>query len=393
MHKFTIEEYQTFIKIIEEEFGLYWLKKKVKQANDRGIWGKHPIPKYWKEAIDTLEEFNNTGVLNINQGLIALSTFAYHLCKSRLLPNYDIAIRPRLKKPEFSKVQYEVYVGGLCVRAGYQVEFIALPTTSGKRIADLKLLTKEGEIYLEATRKDDYNNANNDNQMWGTIWRTIANLQSKLKANHEVFIFPVGEAISQKHIGNILETLECNILNDKEGIWLNLEGNYGLALRKLPKPSRNEGQGLGVFIPAEMNPGFAFVTIGEDKKGRKYAENYNRVALYSINSHKLSSVLNTFNKKRQRKQIPTNGIGIIYINLDVSQVLDSDVITYLEFLKKLLETKFTVNANTRIGAIVLTTGPQFIESKVDGKPFITAHRRRMVIRNTFGLLPDDFVVP
>ena len=391
MHKFSIEEYRTYIEIIENEFGTKWLTKKIRQADKSGRWSRHPIPKYWKTAKDTLNDFENSGVLQVNRDLIALSAFGYHLDKVRPLPNYETTIRPRLKK-EFTKVEFEIYVGALCVRSGYQTEFIPLSTKQKGRSADIKLLTDEKEFFIEATRKDDYNiQGINNEEIWVNLWHQVADLQAKLRAGHEVLVFPIGMKIGQEHIENILEELKYKILNDIEGIWVNVEHGYGLSIRKLPQPPRSENP--AVFLPAGMNPGFAHITIAENEQGQKYATNYNRVAMYSIHSHKLSSVLNTFNVKRQRKQIPDENSGIIYINLDVSQVSNVDVQVYLDFVSTLLKTKLTKNTNTRIGAVVLVTSPLFIETNVDGNPFITLSRASKVIHNPFGSLPEDFIVP
>src|SRR3972149_5421950 len=167
MHRATPENYLTAIKIIEEEFGLKWLQKKVKTASRRGYWGGHPIPKYWKEAKDALKEFASTGELRISRNLVALLKLAYELRQVRLLPNYQIAIRPKLKGNEFFKTQYEVYVGALSVRTGYHTEFISSSTAQGERTADLKLLAEGHKVYVECVQKDPYQpQKTRDNSLW-----------------------------------------------------------------------------------------------------------------------------------------------------------------------------------------------------------------------------------
>jgi hypothetical protein len=392
MHEFTIEEYRKFKRIVEDEFGLKWLTKKTKEATTQGKWGKHPIPKFWKTTKDTLEGFDHTGVLNVSKDLIAMSAFAHDLSKVRSLPNYETSIKTRLKSAEFFKVQQEVYVASRCVRSNCVTEFVPRSDISGVKTSDLKLLTQWGDIYIEVTKRDAYHSdVSGSGETWDNMWQQISQVQIETKANHEVFIFTMGAEIQTKDFAHILNIIKHNIINNDEDIWLSLDKSCGVLVRKLPPPPHEER--MSAFLPAHMNPGFAFITIGEDNQGKKYSASYNRMTLISLHSHKINSVLNTFNTKRQRKQIPEESIGLIYLHLDMDQVEDYRVPIYLELVGALLQTKFTPRDNMRIGAIVLTTGPTFIETEVKGRPFITARRHLKEIRNPFGSLPGDFVIP
>jgi hypothetical protein len=314
MHEFTIEEYREFKKVVEDEFGLKWLTRKVEEATTKGRWGEHPIPRCWKVTKDSLEGFDHTGVLNVSKDLIAMSAFAYNLSKVRSLPNYETSIKTKLKSPEFFKIQQEVYVASLCVRSNYATEFVPRSAISGVRSSDLKLLTQWGDIHIEITKKDTYlSDISGSDKNWDSIWQQISQVQIETKANHEIFVFTMGTEIQTKDLADILNIIKRNIINNDENIWLSIDKSYGVLVRKLaPSPHK---EGLSVFLPAHMNPGFAFITIGEDDQGKKYSASYNRMTLISLHSHKISGVLNTFNTKRQRKQLPKESIGLIYLHL------------------------------------------------------------------------------
>jgi predicted nucleic-acid-binding Zn-ribbon protein len=340
-------------------------------------------------AIDLCPVFR---ILNVGQDLIAISAFAFDLSRVRSLANYETAIKPRLKSPAFFKVQHEIYVASRCARSNYHSEFIQPSSSHGQRTSDLKLSTQWGDIYVEGTKKARYHSDDSGRgESWQSVWQLMAQVLSETGANHEVFIFTLGTEIFREdviHLGNIVRE---NISSGDERVRLLLDRSCGVLVRRLPPMPCQER--LSVFLPAHMNPGFAFVNIGVDEQGAKQITSYNRIGLISINSHRISSVINTFNSKRQRKQIPDDSIGLIYIDVDIDQAKSNLVPVYLELIGAVLETKLSSGGNSRIGAVVLTAGPVFIESIVDDKPFITLRRHLKDVRNPSGSLPDGFVIP
>jgi hypothetical protein len=388
-HKATIEDYLTGVKVVEEEFGLKWLQRKAKATNGSGLRGQHPIPKDWKDAKEALEVFVNTRSLRVNRGLIALSSFAHDLRLGRSLPNYEIVIRPKLKKwKEFSKTQYEVYIGALCVQSGYYPQFIPPSTIAGERTADLKFLAQGLEVYVECVRKNAYLPRAIDFALWKSLSENLLALQRELAASHEIIVIALG-ALEERSFPGIIRIVRQNILHGSEGIWVNREMGFGTAIHKLP-PSA-PGESVGVIIPAGQNPAVAEATIAKDNQGRLYAKDPKRVALYVINSHKLSSIVQSFNDSRG--QIPEGGIGLVYIDLDVAYVVETDVAAYLEIVTAALKTCFTSGTNTRIGAVAVTTAPLFIESGQDDNRTITLRRHVKLVRNPYRSLPDEVVVP
>ena len=122
----------------------------------------------------------------------------------------------------------------------------------------------------------------------------------------------------------------------------------------------------------------------------------NRVVLYSIGSHELSSVIAAFN--RARGQLPADAVGLIYIDADLSQVRAGDEVVYFDLLAKSIETLFTPTRNTRVGAVVLTAGPLFVpaspQSDLGGSTMVLGPLWPVgIIRNPFADIPTDFTIP
>jgi hypothetical protein len=215
----------------------------------------------------------------------------------------------------------------------------------------------------------------------------------QLGASHHVNVVGLGE-FQEKWIPVIIHETKQFISAGNEGIWIGKKVGCALSVRRLNLPPTPFEDGLPIPTDRGPDPVFVFGTVGTDKEGRKILTNTNRIDLNFIDSHRLSSVLNTFAGKRQRKQISEDMPGILYIDLDVSHVHQDDgVDTYLGLIAEALNACFAPTANTRIGAVVLSTGPIFQETMEQSGPFVNRRIRLKVIRNPFAQLPPGFIVP
>ena len=404
MYRATLEDYLTATTIIEEEFGLQWLDRRANTPKRPDQAGWHPIPSEWKEAKDILSMAEQTGIIQPTKAFISLMSFANDLRRARSLPNYKKAIQPRLKNwREFLKVQYEVYTASLCVRSGHDPVFIPPSTASGERTPDLKLQADGDEVYVECVRRDSYQiEQMAGDELWETLRLKMSALLDEISASHEVIVIAIS-AIDENVIPHILQDVKRRVSAGEEGISVHQEAGYGLSIRPLPESPPEEGyaliyhqrqypdQEMQLFIPAGMAPVFVFGKIVQDANGRKSFKNVNRIALYKIDSHRLRSVINTFNNKR--KQIPPNGLGIICLDVDARHVKNEMIPLYLDIVSTLLKTYFLPQTNTTIGAVILTAMPVFIETFEDGSPFIILHRPMMIVRNPYVTLPEEFLIP
>jgi len=389
----TFEDYCVGLQVVEEEFGLDWLRRRSMNSKAPDSPGWHPIPTDWKLVIDAFEKAEKTGTLGASRALIRITDLGHQLRLTRVLPQYDVAIRPRLTiANDFSKLEYEIYVASLCVKTGYDTDFIPQSIVPGERTSDLKIRFNDREIFAECVRKESYKMRDPlDNSVFDQLWKQMSSEMEQLGASHHVNVVGLGD-FQEKWIPVIIHETKQFISASKEGIWIDKKVGCALSVRRLNLPSTPFEEGL--FIPPDRGPDpvFVFGTVATDRDGRKILTNKNRIELNFIDSYKLSSVLNTFAGKRQRKQIDSP--GILYMDLDVSHVYQEDgVSTYLGLIAEALNRCFTPTANTRIGAVVLSTGPIFQETMEQSGPFVNRHIRLQVVRNPFAQLPPDFIVP
>lgn len=386
-----LTDHQAGVKLIEEEFELEWLQEQAAQDKD-----VHPIAKQWKETRAALNEYTQTGTFNISGQILSLTSFAEDLRLARSLANYKSVIFPRLKGSEFTKVQYEIYVSALCVRAKFPTQFIA-PSQNG-RTADLLLDWDGTHIHVECTRRDPYIPLAPDYQ--GPTTTLLDAVRSQNLAGLEVIVI-VLSALENKDILAIVR--DIHQIDQNAGSYSLRRPGYGVYVQKLPPP---EGDGhwlvafgskppftleAGIFIPAGQNPAWAQATCGVDERGRKFLKDHYRVYLHTISSHDLQTVVETFGRKR--RQIPKGGPGIIFVDLDVSHVAVRDIPLYLDLVAEGLKGCFSPNINTRVWAIVLTTIPVPVQTGERDNKFIILRRGIKVVRNQYATIPSHFAVP
>jgi hypothetical protein len=217
-------------------------------------------------------------------------------------------------------------------------------------------------------------------------------------AGREIIIIVLG-AIGEEIIPRIVSDLSQ--LDRSRDDYIHHGQGYGIYVHPLPPP---QGDGYwmvtfgkppytlrdGSFIPAGQNPAWASSRIAEDHSG-KYHTGHWRMYVHTIDSHNLETVVETFNRKRQ--QIPKEGPGVIFVDLDVSHLHVRDIPLYLDIIAQGLVRCFSPTMNTRIWAIVLTTIPIPIHTRLGTNKFITFHRGVRVVRNPHAPIPSNFVVP
>lgn len=386
----SLTNHQNAVEIIEEEFGVKWLTKKANLHKT-----SHPVPLQWKETRTALSEYPTKGVFKISEKIISLTSFAEDLRLARDLENYKTAISPRLKGSEFLKVRYEIYASALCVREGFETKFI-IPSQS-YRTADLFLSWENINLHVECTQRDPYIPVKP--KLEGPTETLLSRIKGQNHAGLEIIVVALS-ALEEEIIPDIVKNLEHLSPNTSE--YLFHGSGYGIYAHPLPPP---EGDGYwmtafgkppftlrnGIFIPAGQNPAWAEARVAEDKSGQKFLKDHWRGYLHTINSHNLAKVVETFNRKRQ--QIPKDGPGIIFVDLDVSHVSVRDIPLYLEIVTQGLIRCFAPAINTRIWAIILTTVPVPILTGEGITKFITLHRSIKVVRNPYAPIPPNFAFP
>jgi hypothetical protein len=168
-------------------------------------------------------------------------------------------------------------------------------------------------------------------------------------------------------------------------------------VRELTPISLPLGAGVGPVLPgAIMSPKRLALSEGTyslDDKGLPYLAGERRVSVYAVDAHRMSSVTDSF--RRKRGQIPKGSAGVVYVNVDVDHVLEQDLGFYMEMAQGAVRAALaTPPGSPQIGAVVLITTPILVPvGKQGGEEVRVPARRCYLVRNPRGTLPEGFTVP
>jgi hypothetical protein len=115
--------------------------------------------------------------------------------------------------------------------------------------------------------------------------------------------------------------------------------------------------------------------------------------VYVIDAHKMTSVIDSFRHKQG--QIPKSDSGVVYIDLDVSNVAVADVELYMHIAQNAIQAALaTPPGSPQIGAVVLMSTPSQVPVVLaDGTVIPVLNRRCSLIQNPHGTLPLGFTIP
>ena len=199
--------------------------------------------------------------------------------------------------------------------------------------------------------------------------------------------------IAAKDIAKIAEAVQLLIADDYAQSHVDRELGcvFKITNVKTPSPTRDQAE-IGVFHNGCYSSVTTQVLINGDDTC--VYSNPQAVDIYHIDWHKLSSVINSF--ITARGQVPKCATGIIYIDLDVSflkvksvSLSQTNISLYLELAEGALKTMFSPKENTRVSAIVLTAGPNYIGQGCQ----LISEMITTVVRNPYASLPTGFIIP
>lgn len=388
MRKLNQTDFLKSFKIIGEVFGIDWLLNQIHGSNDANTV-LHPVSRLWAYTFRVLCRYSLNNHPFNDKPVIELTEIADIIDSVRYLPHFDTEIYPRLKESvTFSKVMFEMFVASQWVKQGYEVHFI-------QRQADVRtpeMIAKlDGtEVFIECKSKDSYTlvqKYREDGDFWEKLDFGLADLLLDSESSVELFVFFPGEG-DEKDILEIIKEVRYRLEKKYTGNWVGRRAGY--LLRKIPSSDISD-YSKRLFIPKSKNPITAIARVAVDENGQPYFNTPNRISCFTINAHSLSSVSHSF--EDARGQIPSNGMGIIYINLDTVHLDNDEMSLYFELVSRSLATRFAPNQNTRIGAIVLTTEP-----RTSFNPRLHSKRRyrtrlTKIEYNPYRKLPDNLKIP
>lgn len=339
------------IELVEQEFGKKWLSRKALQLNS-----KHPVPRAWREAISVGQAPQAGQPVSVRVEQVApILELGRILERVSPLANYAIAIRPRLKDPDFAHVYYEMQVAACAVEGGYGVEFVPTSSAPGVKTADLRVSTPSSTYHVECKRKEAYRIATVEEGTWPSLQKRITSLLDELKVNYEVIIVAMG-AFSEGDDMEILKGIREAVARGFEGGPLTRRGaSHALYLRKLTLPPPGPDAMIPLW-PRKSRDGEVHADVYRSTDDLLHITSMRGAWLYTVDSHKLGSIVQSFNAARS--QLPAGESGVIYIDLDVSEVEDDDVRLYLEAASAALRCVFSPETNTRVAGVVLTAQPR-----------------------------------
>jgi hypothetical protein len=393
------ESLRQVLAVIERELGTDWLLWNSGDRKRRGPGSQeaHPVAVAWAEARKLLEQLKAGASVSLENrpNLALLDELATDLQSAQNIPNFAKANRPRLKTTEFEKAQFEMHVGALYQRSGQRVEFVP---TERRRRADLKVTVEGHDVFVECTRKDSYTpDRYDDSAARESLARDILALQTQLSAALEVVVVVPG-ALDPPHLSaDVLKGIRTRIENGDRGSWTRAADGLGFVIRELTPILPPPGGGVGVAIPASiLSPkrlALSEGTYAVDAKGQPYIAGEKRAAVYTIDSHRMSSVIDSL--RRKLGQIPKDSSGLVYMNLDVSHVAEGDVDLYMQSAQNAVHAALTTPpGNPQIGAVILMTSPIPLALKLeDGTVVRVLGRKSFLVRNPDGASPQGLIIP
>jgi hypothetical protein len=374
--KSNIDWYRERLQVIEDEFGLAWLKKKARKTASSGR-GIHPIPRLWTRASTFIEEANATKKGEFTSEIADIFDLASDLEATRNLPGFRTAITLRhLKSLEFEKGCYVAQVASMGIRSGYAVEFIPASDKPGERTPDLLMQSPTTTLQVECKKKDQYEIDEVGKEAWPVLQECLSHLYNDIDADYEVIVCVVGSLAVRSIPG--ISILVANVIKQRT------EGEYSggipdcvvLIRRGVTRPLGVEG----AWIPAWQNPATATVRMSVDESGKPCYGPMLRSTLYVIDAHRMSQTLASFNSARG--QLGSLGAGVIFLAVDTSRINLGDHDLYFRTLSTSIVKAFTATDNTRIAAVVITGGIAQVDITPDGGWHRTA-RYWTVVRNPF----------
>lgn len=335
------------MQVIEITFGEKWLIKKINRGIKTGVWGQNPIPKGYYELEQKTSHSTNMEISKEEKITVKLSR---NITKIQHLKNYSTCIPiKKLKGTEFEKYAYHIHIAALAVDYNFEVEFI--PENGITKTPDLLLRKDDIILHAECKKRDNHKIEEIDKEKWKNIQEKILSLLEENNADYSVSVIFTSK-ISLKNEDEFYISLDEIIKKSEAGVFINNNEGYALHLEKLEK-TYNE---YGPIIPTKPNKetfAVAQATYNIDANGNHFWEKIKRVQLYLINSHGLSNIIES-NIRDARQQIPKSSTGIIYIDIDMSQIDHEDHQFYLNILNESLKRILVSRDNLRIGAIVIS---------------------------------------
>lgn len=398
------------IQVIEEEFGHDWLHDDRTEIN-------HPVKIAWQAAVQANVNPPNGKIdISENEMLSWLMFFALELNFVRNLQNFrDVITQKKLCNPiKFASLAYEMSIA--CIwgsNINQKIEFVKAQIKlssddEAKKTPDLKIISRGDEFYIECRAKELYSikERRDNSELSRLVIQGIHALvqETAFKGNFELTILIPGE-LDESTVPIILSdcksAFQSNFVGRKIGkrIGIVLERKHFAPLTTPDKTSLFQPYVLGSkpMAGAEISES-VLGTISKDSHGNIQIIEPFRVRLFEFTSHKISSVWNSLNEKLQRKQIPKDAVGMIYLNIDTSNLDHNTAELNMDVIAESIDMKFQAfkkgRRNTRVAGVAITTEYRNVPVvKENNKIEIERLRLQRLIWNPVSRVPEGITIP
>jgi hypothetical protein len=384
------EFYSSHIRTIEDEFGKSFLDKGANHAHSPFGVRQHFVRYHWSRAKQFLRGLAAEETNLSNESLAIITDLAAAIRETRELPNFETEIRPRLKdRSTFNAAANEMLVANACKSMG-EVEFVK--RINGIQTPDLKISQDGQPVYVECQRKERIVPGRYSDEERNCSLKVAEQLASDIPAGSNVFITIIGGGREQIEAA---AAEAATIVRDlPPGKYCMADGKYCIWTDKIATPpERLPGSDavIAAYLPSGLECGVASADMTVDEHRNHTYTNQKRVQFAFIESHTFKTILNGFNEKRQRGQIPDGSSGVLNFDVDLTHVLEDNHFKYLNIITELLTRKaWQPGINTKIGGFLFTTWPHFLPAEGEGCKFLVCGIRQYLVQKREPALPHWF---
>ena len=392
----TLPIVKEHLRTIEKAFGREWLESKKAGLNHSSKKAAHGVPRLWREISAVYKNALHSGELLCTPNLVDLITLGDRLSQTCALPNFDTCIQPRLRNPlDYESVLYEMQVASTMSSFGYTTSFTPVSRIPNEHTADIQIDFEGHTIYVECKKKDKYlpieGSSSRSISTSNDLGAMLSNFIGSNRLKSKVSILSLG-LIRDKDTSEIIETIHTLMKKTHPASLIDRKLGCVFKISDFPTPEDSlELFEIGVY----SNGQYSSVGVEFCYNGSVYTyQNPHAVEIYQIDWYRLSQLIKSC--KTAQRQLPENSAGIVYIDLDVSilavknkPLVQSDILLYLQLASEALKTLFSPSENTRICAVVLTAGPNYI---AEGS-LIISQTSTVVVQNPYASLPAGFIIP
>lgn len=381
LQEIDIDWYRARLKVIEEEFGPSWLRRKARN----GI-RDHAIPGLWRAAASQLSSSTSVASLNLTVDLADLFDVACDLEIARTLPGYGDAITPeKLKNRTYEKECYVAHVASLATGSNYSTSFVPESRVKGIRTPDLSISDGSGVLDVECKRKDNYTVEEDGAKAWTQLTKALGDAHRSLRTDHEVIVCAIG-ALPCDSIQILSNFIRERLTAGDEGEFESPVDDCVVLIRGTPPQNLSSG----LWISSQHNPATATATFRLDAAGKMIRTPMLQLYLHIIDANKLHQVLSSF--ASARGQIDVNRGGLVYIGVDTTKLSTFGMDVYFRVLEQEISRQFKPDQNTRIAAVVLTGSSIGYQMHAgEGRHYSIVHR--VAVRNPYRSGADRIRIP